>query len=100
MKKEIFDQYLEAVIRLFGIDRSLILSNSKQRDVTEARQMLYYLCKERMISVSNIQKFMRDSGYDPQHPPIVNGIKSATKRFDADKDYQALISRIKNSIFI
>jgi chromosomal replication initiation ATPase DnaA len=100
MKKEIFNQYLTAVVHLFSINKDDIFTNTKRKDVATARQLLYYLCYIRPMSVTEIQKYMTENGYNPQHPPIVNGIKSVKKRIENDGDYESIISRIQNSVFI
>lgn len=100
MKKKIFDDYLNALCKLFRIDKSEILSGSKKRDACDARHLLYYLCRIRPMTISSIQAFMTESGYDPQHTPIIRGIKKIEKKLKEDSDYQVIIDRIKNSIFI
>jgi hypothetical protein len=100
MKKEIFIQYLEAVLKLYGVERTELLSGNKKPDAIEARQMLYYLCYQRQIKICQIQRFMIEQGYDPKTPPILQGIRRTTKKVDADQDYQTVTERIANSIFI
>jgi chromosomal replication initiation ATPase DnaA len=100
MKKQIFIKYLDLIVELFGIDKSEIFINTKRREVTEARQLLYYLCYVRPMRINEIQKYMAELGYDPKHPPIVNGIKTATLKIESDKDYQDMVRRIQNSVFI
>lgn len=100
MKKEIFIQYLEAVLKLYGVSREDLLSGKKIPDAIEARQMLYYLCFQRQIRISQIQRFMTEQGYDPKSPPILNGIRRATEKVNTDPDHKTIADRIANSIFI
>lgn len=100
MKKEIFVQYLEAVLKLYKIPREEMISNCKNRDAVDARQMLYYLCSQRQITLGNIHKYMTEQGYDPKKPPIINGIKQVQKKVDTDPDYKIVVERIANKIFI
>ncbi len=100
MKKEIFIQYLEAVLKLYKVPREEMISNCKKKDVVEARQMLYYLCYLRQISLASIQRYMTEQGYDPKKPPIIQGIRRTTKKVDTDDDYRIVTERISNKIFI
>lgn len=100
MKKELFMQYLDAVIKLHGVEKSEMLSGSKKPDAVGARQMLYYLCYQRLIRISQIQRFMIGQGYDPKTPPIINGIRRTAEKVENDNDYKTITERIANSIFI
>jgi chromosomal replication initiation ATPase DnaA len=100
MKKQIFIKYLELICELFGVGKDDFFSNTKKREVTEARQLLYYLCHIRPMRINEIQRYMTEAGYDPKHPPIINGIKAATLKVESDKDYQDMVRRIQNSVFI
>lgn len=100
MKKDIFLQYLDAIVKLYKIQKSDIVSNNKAKDIVEARQMLYYLCKNRQMTVTQIQKFMTEEGYDPKHCPIIRGIKKIELKVDTDPDYQTITTRINNKVFI
>jgi len=100
MKKDIFLQYLDAIVKLYKIEKSDIVSNKKAKDVVEARQMLYYLCRNRQMKIVKIQKFMTEEGYDPKHCPIIRGIKRIEMKVSADPDYQTITTRINNKVFI
>lgn len=100
MKKQIFNQYLEAICNLFSLCKEDIMSNSKRADISEARQLLYYLCHIRPMKFSEIQKYMTEEGYDPKHTPIIRGAKSVAKKVETDIDYKTIVERIQNSIFI
>lgn len=100
MKKEIFLQYMDAISNQWNIEKDFIVSGSKRKDHVEARQMLYYLCSERGMRLSEIQRYMADQGYDPKHCPIHRGIKKIKQKMEEDRDYKTIASRISNSIFI
>ena len=100
MKKEIFDQYLEAILNQFKIDRSKMVSNSRKKDHVEARQMLYYLCHKRNMRLNQIQKFMEEEGYLPNHCQVHRGIKASSKLIEEDMDFRTVMERIENSVFI
>jgi chromosomal replication initiation ATPase DnaA len=100
MKKQIFNQYLEAICELFSVTKEDIMSKTKRADVSEARQLLYYLCYIRPMKFSEIQKYMIEEGYDPRHTPIIRGVKSVEAKVESDRDYKSIVERIHNSVFI
>ena len=95
MKKEIFNNYANAVAKQFHLELDQMFSKNRRRDIVDARQMLYYLCMERPIRVSYIQRFMADHGCDVYHSTILHGYKKAKELIDKDKDYQSVID-LKN----
>tara|TARA_R100000278_G_C5409588_1_gene142556 strand:+ start:289 stop:594 length:306 start_codon:yes stop_codon:yes gene_type:complete len=94
MKKEIFNNYANAVAKQFHLELDQMFSKNRRRDIVDARQMLYYLCMERPIRVSYIQRFMADHGCDVYHSTILHGYKKAKELIDKDKDYQSVIDLI------
>ena len=75
MKKEIFDKYSQAVATQFHLTLDEMFSKNKRQDIVEARQILYYLCKERPIRFSFIQRFMEENGYKVGHSSIMYGTR-------------------------
>jgi len=60
MKKEIFDKYAHAIAEQFHLTLDEMFDKSRRRDLVDARQLLFYLCLERPIRVSYVQKFMEE----------------------------------------
>jgi len=100
MKKDVFNQYTDKVIDLFGIDRETLFSKSKQRHIVDARQLLYYLCHNRQIQSVIIKNFMLENGASVHHNSIANGIKNIIIKLEEDKDYKTIIKELEKSIFI
>jgi chromosomal replication initiator protein len=98
MKKEIFDKYADSVSSLFRITKDELLSKTKRREISEARQILFYLCHERPMRISTIKQFMSELGYSPAHSTIIYSIGAVKKRIEQDNDYKRVIHKIKNSI--
>ncbi len=96
MKKEIFDRYASAIADRFHLTLDEMFCKTKKREVVEARQMLYFLSRERPIRISYIQKFMEDNGLLVSHSTIIHGYKKAKEFVDTDQDYADVISQIKN----
>tara|TARA_B110000046_G_scaffold25083_1_gene24347 strand:- start:31346 stop:31651 length:306 start_codon:yes stop_codon:yes gene_type:complete len=93
MKKEIFDKYSQAVATQFHLTLDEMFSKTKRQDIVEARQILYYLCKERPIRVSFIQRFLQENGYNITHSNIMYGYNQAKKMIEQDSDYKNFIDQ-------
>lgn len=100
MKEDIFNQYVERVCSLFSIDKEQLFSKSKQRDLVDARHLLYYLCYSRPMQVSYITRFMNKNGYAIQHSSIVHGVSIIKSKMKADKDYGQVIKDMEKAVFI
>ena len=101
MKKKIFLEYLDAVCSVYGITKEDVLSNNKKKELSEARQCLYYLCRMRPMRVTDIQKYISDvSDYVPSHVPILRGVNRVKQLLEEDRDVAIILERIKNKVFI
>ena len=96
MKREIFDKYANAIAEKFHLTLDEMFTKTKKREVVEARQMLYFLSRERPIRISYIQRFMEDHGLPVTHSTIIHGYKKAKEFVNNDKDYSDVIDQIKN----
>jgi len=94
MKRVIFDRYANAIAKEFDLTLEEIFSTSRKRNLVEARQMLYYLCRERPMRISSIQTYVRDSGLDICHSTIIHGNRKAKELINSDPDYSNLSKRI------
>jgi|TARA_R110000851_G_scaffold98888_2_gene213637 chromosomal replication initiation ATPase DnaA len=94
MKKDIFDNYAIAIAKQFHLTLDQMFDKTKKIEMVDARQMLYYLCMERPIRISYIQRFMEEKGLPVSHSTIIHGYKKAKKMIDDDKDFQTLITNI------
>jgi chromosomal replication initiation ATPase DnaA len=100
MKKDIFDQYVEKVCDLFSIDKDQLFTKTKVREVSDARQLLYYLCVKRPMQPCYVEKFMCENGYKITHSTILHGVRSVTQKVLDDEDYRTMVRQIENSVFI
>ena len=91
MKKDIFDEYAKSIAKKFHISIDEMFSKNRRRDIIDARQMLYYLCMERPMRISYIQRFMEDNGHSVTHSNILHQYKKAKELIDGDSDYKNLI---------
>jgi chromosomal replication initiation ATPase DnaA len=100
MKQDIFNQYVDRVVDLFRISKEELFSKSKKREIVDARHLLYYLCHKRPMSITYIQKYMNESGYEIQHSSIIHGINSVSERVKEDADYMQIVKEIDKAVFI
>ena len=100
MKEDVFNQYVERVIDIFGIDRETLFSKSKQRHIVDARQLIYYLCYNRQMRLVTIKNLMIKNGTSVLHNSIINGIKNVQFKIEEDKDYKTIIKELEKAVFI
>lgn len=100
MKKEIFNQYVEHIVDMFGITKEELFSKSRIRHLVDARHLLYYMCSTRPMNIVYIQRFLKEEGYDSQHPPIIHGVNIVNKRLRNDADYRTIVNKLKDSVTI
>ena len=98
MKQEIFNQYAIKVADIFGISTSELFTKTKQRDCVDARHLLYYLCSQRPMRLTYIQKYLAESGYKINHSSIHHGIQQVKDRVTDDPDYIKIIKRVEKCI--
>lgn len=94
MKREVFENYVEIVAKEFGIPTEMIFLKSKDRAISTARHMLYYVCYKRPMGFSLIRNLMNENGYDVGHSSIIYGIEKTKNRIVDDKDYSKTFNRI------
>ena len=94
MKKEIFNNYATAVAKEFNISVPEMFEGSRARECVDARFLLYYLCMERPIHTSYIQKYLKFYGLDVCNSTIVHGYKKAKQLVESDSDYRNLAKSI------
>lgn len=100
MKQDVFNQYVDKVVNLFKIERDLLFSKSKKRELVDARHLLYYLCAKRPMRVNYIQKYMAENGYEIQHSSVIHGISTTEKRLKEDKDYVTIVNQVDKAVHI
>jgi len=74
-----------------------MFTKTKKREMVDARQMLYYLCMERPIRISYIQRFMEEQGHSVCHSTIIHGYKKAKEMIDKDQDFKDVVSKLQNA---
>jgi chromosomal replication initiation ATPase DnaA len=98
MKQDIFNEYVDKVVRNFRIKKEDLFAKSKIQEYVDARHLLYYLCFKRPMRVATIHNYMKDNGYDTNWSTIYRGINSFADKMRSDNDYKQLVKDIQNSI--
>tara|TARA_R100001594_G_scaffold86749_1_gene121152 strand:+ start:568 stop:867 length:300 start_codon:yes stop_codon:yes gene_type:complete len=98
MKQNIFNQYVDQVEQAFELPTGDMFVKTKERTKVDARHLLYYLCKQRPMRITYIQKYMADKGYNINHSSIIHGIKQIEEKIEEDSDYLSLINKIEQCI--
>lgn len=93
-KDEACDVYAKRVAKLFSVKEKDVFKKKKTQDITDARQLLYYLCSKRPMRTVAIQRYMKGKGYEIGHSTIRWGIASVKRKVEYDRDYQSVIERL------
>ncbi len=97
MKQDIFDRYVTSVAAEFGVSRESLFVKTKERNLSNARHMLYYLCSKRPIKVTYIVMYMSLNGYDIGHSSVIYGIRQMERRMLEDRDYVRVVNKIQSN---
>jgi|TARA_R100001443_G_scaffold40029_1_gene53411 chromosomal replication initiation ATPase DnaA len=96
MKERIFNLYAKKVGQLFNITPEEMFKKSKARECVDARHLLYYMCSQRPMRITYIQKYMKENGYDINHSSIIHGINVMKEKISEDSDYIEVINSFEN----
>lgn len=98
MKKVIFDKYSEQVCKVYGIDLNDLFSSTKKREVSDARQLLYFLCYKRPMRKVEIVRYMKEEGLSVTPTNINYAINKIKNKVKEDQDYIHVINKINSCI--
>ena len=94
MKQELLNRYTTEVCRVFGVEEKDLFKKNKKSDLVDARYLIYYLCSDKNMKLTYIQKYMKKNGYDIPHSTIHYGIQQVKKKVHFDRDYRVVIDKI------
>lgn len=100
MKQEIFTKYVDKVANLFGMTTEDMFKKTKDRNIVDARQLLYFLCHNRSMRIKFIQTQLAEMGHKINHSSIIYGISRVEKRMKEDYDYQRIVRQFESSVTI
>jgi len=96
MKEYIFKQYLDNILNHLGISLEELLDETKERRITEARYILYFLCQQRGMQIAEIQSYMKAQGFDVALSTMTRGVEKAKEIVDNDPDYKYIVRKLEN----
>jgi len=84
MKKNRFNTYVDVILKEFGVSRDMFFTKTKEREIVDARQMLYWACHKSNFTIASIIRMMGDNGYHIQYPSVKQGIDRISETKDID----------------
>ena len=96
MKQYIFDQFVSNILLHTGLTREQIFTNTKKSEVSNARKVLYKLCRDRGFSYKAIEGYMNDNGYTCHNNTIQQALSSLDKIIANYPDYAIIIKKLSN----
>lgn len=100
MKRDLLEQYTEKIVGLFRISKEDFFSKTKKKELVDARQLLYFIAKDRMMNIVYIQNFMIENGHNVCHSTIIHGINNVRDKVETDEDYNKIINNINSNVSI
>mgnify|MGYP000010914850 CR=1 FL=1 len=93
-KRELFYKYLTEICNQFELQVSELTEKTKKRYTSDARQMLWYLCKEKGLRIVDIIDLMEEIHYEVSHTTIIHGVKMIRSRVDEQESYRDFVAKI------
>ena len=94
MKLDKFNKNVSSIIEKTGLSKNELFRHSKKQTIVDARQILFYKCKEDGLKITYIQKYLKDNGFDVEHSTIIYGIKKITNLLEEDNELKSFISTV------
>mgnify|MGYP003134939651 CR=1 FL=1 len=96
MKQYIFDQFVNNIINHTGLTREQLFSNTKRSDSSNARKVLFKLCRDRGISNKSIENYMNENGYTCHNNTIRQALSSLELMISNDPDIAVIIKKLSS----
>tara|TARA_R110000803_G_scaffold155929_1_gene220506 strand:- start:448 stop:762 length:315 start_codon:yes stop_codon:yes gene_type:complete len=95
MKKEIFNLYVKLICDGTGLVKDQLFSPLKNRDLIQARILLYKLCYDRPMTIKQIVSFMKERGFIISYETVRKSIIKTTSllKSKSDKDFNDFFNR-------
>tara|TARA_R110000796_G_scaffold184062_1_gene300641 strand:+ start:1437 stop:1736 length:300 start_codon:yes stop_codon:yes gene_type:complete len=95
MKKKKFNEYAKLIALGFGVPKKRLFEPIQEREIVDARQLLYLVCFRDGFPLVSIQRLMVAKGYNVKnHSSISHGIKRMTIQIEKDSDYKKIVEEI------
>lgn len=98
MKTEIIKQYVDEICQRFELTRDEFFSKTKERRITDARQMFFYLCIERNMSLKFVENYMTKHGLTTASTTILHHSVQMKRKIEDDKDIKKIVKNIARCV--
>jgi chromosomal replication initiator protein len=88
-------EIVDATVQEFGVDRRALLSKSRRRDITTARQVAMYLARE--LTEHNYTDIGRGIG-DRDHTTAINAVKRVKAALLTDPAMRASVENLRHRL--
>ncbi len=93
-KRITFDTIVETVCSQFSIDKDMLYSKSRKREVADSRQLVMSLAKKYTdMSYTNIGLKLNRN-----HATVLHACKIIDERLSFDREFGALVSKVENAL--
>ena len=96
MKQYIFDQFVNNILEHTGFTKDQLFENSRNREYSNARRVLYRLCKDRGMPTKTVENYMNDNGFKCYPNTIQQALVSLDKVMAQDPDYDIILRKLSN----
>ena len=96
MKQYIFNQFVDNIVTHTGLSKEEIFDHNRRSEITDARRVLYKLCRDRGFSNKSIESYMKINGYTCHPNTIKQALSSLEKAMANDSDYQEIINKLSH----
>tara|TARA_B100002019_G_scaffold137226_2_gene118187 strand:- start:463 stop:762 length:300 start_codon:yes stop_codon:yes gene_type:complete len=94
MKQYIFDQFVKNILQHTGLTKEQLFENSRNREYSNARRVLYKLCKDRGFPTKTLESYMEYNGFKCHPNTIPQGLRSLNKVIIQDPDYDIILRKL------
>jgi chromosomal replication initiation ATPase DnaA len=85
MKKELFYKLLDKVCQLYGFTKEQVLSNVKEQELADARQLFFRAAKEKGIRNAEMIRYLKMDGFEYDYSVLSYAMKVADKKMEEDR---------------
>jgi len=94
IKQDQFNKNVSSILEKMGVEKRELFKHSRKQHLVDARQILFYKCKEDGMKITYIHKYLKDNGFEVEHSTIIYGINKIKRLIKEDKDLKNFISNV------
>ncbi len=94
IKQDQFNKNVSSILEKMGVEKRELFKHSRKQHLVDARQILFYKCKEDGMKITYIHKYLKDNGFEVEHSTIIYGINKIKRLIKEDKDLKNFINNV------